>query len=112
MNKKKIFRNRNNQGNYDKLKYKDIEDENITTDYSGGNEQIPVNDENLIEDIKDKEFYDDINYEDFEKRKTCENFKDIGKLNEETLFKSVNSKNVIIMILMKTKLIEMILKNY
>ena len=73
INKKKLFKNRNNQGNYDKLKNKDIEDENITTDNSRGNKQIPINDENLIKDIKNKEF-NDINYEDFEKRKTCEGF--------------------------------------
>ena len=41
INEKKLFENINNRGNYDKLKYKDIEDENITTDNSGGNKQIP-----------------------------------------------------------------------
>ena len=91
MNKKKLFKNRNNQGNYDKLKYKDIEDENITTDNSGGSEQIPINDENLIKDIKNKEF-NAINYEDFEKRKTCEDFENVGQLNEETLFRNVGNK--------------------
>ena len=54
INKKKLFENRNNQGNYDELKYKNIEDKNITTDNSGGNEQTPINDENLIKDIKNK----------------------------------------------------------
>ena len=105
MNKKKLFKNRNKQGNYDKLNYKDIEDKNITTDNSGGNEQIPINDENLIKDIKDKEFIDDINYEDIGKRKSCENLKEIGQLNKETLF-----LNVIMMILRKKILTRMILK--
>ena len=91
MNEKKLFKNRYNEENYDKLKYKNIEDENITIDNSGGNEQIPINDENLIKDIKNKEF-NDINYEDFEKPKTCEDFKDIEQLNEETLFKNVDNK--------------------
>ena len=91
MNKNKLFKNKNNRGNYDYFKYQDIEDENITTDNSGGNEQIPINDENLIKDIRNQEFKD-INYEDFRKRKACENFKDIGKLNEETLFKNVDNK--------------------
>ena len=72
MNEKKLFKNRNNQGNYDNMK-------------------IPINDENLIKDIKNKEF-NDTNYEDFEKRKTCEDFKDIGQLSEETLFKNVDNK--------------------
>ena len=66
INKRKLFKNRNKQGNYDELKYKNIEDENIITDNCGGNERIPINDENLIKDIKNKE-YKDINYEDFEK---------------------------------------------
>ena len=91
MNKTKLFKNRNNQGNHNKSKYKDIEDENITTDNSGGNEQIPINDENLIKDIKNEEF-NDINYEDFEKRKSCEDFENVGQLNEETLFKNVDNK--------------------
>ena len=52
---------------YDELKYKNIEDKNITTDNSGGNEETPINDENLVKDIKNKEF-NYINYEDFEKR--------------------------------------------
>ena len=91
MNEKKLFKNRYNEENYDKLKYKNIEDENITIDNSGGNEQIPINDEKLIKDIKNKEF-NDINYEDFEKRKTCEDFEDIGQLNQETLFKNVYNK--------------------
>ena len=72
MNKKKLFKNRNNQVNHDELKYKNIEDENITTDNTEGSEQIPINDENLIKDIKNKEFNNDINYKDFEKRTTCE----------------------------------------
>ena len=91
INEKKLFKNRNNQGSYNKLKYKDIEDEKITTDNAGGNEKIPINDENLIKDSKNKEF-NDINYEDFEKRKTCEDFNDIGQLNEETLFLNVDNK--------------------
>ena len=89
LNKENVFKNNNNQINYDKLKYKEIKDENITTDNSGGNKQIPINDENLIKDIKDKEFNDDVNYEDFEKRKTCENFEDIRQLIEETLFTNI-----------------------
>ena len=91
MNKKKLFKNRNNQVNYDGLKYKNIEDENITTDDTGGSERIPINDENLIKDIKNKEL-NLINYDDFKKRKTCEDFENIGQLNEETLFKNVGNK--------------------
>ena len=91
MNKEKLFNNRNNQGNYDELKYKNIEDENITTDNCGGNEQMPTNDENLIKDIENKEF-NDINYEDFENGKTCEDFENVGQLNEETLLKNVDNK--------------------
>ena len=91
INTEKLSKNRNNEGNYDKLKYKDIEDENITTDNSGGNKQIPINDENLIKDIKNKEF-NDINYEDFEKRKTCEDFENVGQLKVEILFKNVDNK--------------------
>ena len=62
---------------------------------SGGNEQIPINDENLIKDIKNKEF-NDINYEDFEKRKTCKDFENVGQLNEETLFKNVDNKETLL----------------
>ena len=91
--------------------YKNIEDENITTDNPGGNEQMPINDENLIKDFENKEL-NDINYEDFEKRKTCEDFENVGQLNEEAFLKMLIIKNVIMRILMKTKLIEIILKNY
>ena len=53
--------------------------------------QVKINFCNLIKDIKNKEFKD-INYEDFEKQKTYEDFKDIGQLNEETLLKNVDNK--------------------
>ena len=44
-----------------------------------------------VKDIKNKEF-NDINYEDFEKRKTCEDFENVGQLNEETLFPNGNNE--------------------
>ena len=93
MNGKNLIKNKNNRRNYDELKYKVvIVDRNINNDNIGGNKQILINDGNLIKNMKDKKYNDDINYEDFEKRKACEDFKDIGQLNEETLFKNVDNK--------------------
>ena len=48
MNGENIFKNKIDRRNYDELKYKIIEDENIDNFIFGGNEQILINDINLI----------------------------------------------------------------
>ena len=90
MNGENLIKNKNNRRNYDELKYKVIEDGN--NDKIGGNEQILINDGNLIKNMTGKKYNDDINYEDFEKRRIHENFEGIEKLYEESLFKNVDDK--------------------
>ena len=63
MNGKNSIKNKNNRRNYDELKYKVIVDGNINNGNIGGNEQILINDGNLIKNMKDKKYNDDINYD-------------------------------------------------
>ena len=42
--------------------------------------------------MKNKEQYDDINNEDFELRKICENYKEINQLYEGTLFENIDNR--------------------
>ena len=91
MNEENFIKNKNNRRNYDELNYKVIEDENIDNVNLGENEQILMNDGNLIKAMKCKKYNDDINYEDFEKRRIHENF-DTEKIkqlsNKEYLLKN------------------------
>ena len=87
-----ISKNKNNRRNHDGLKYKSIKDEEFDNSYSGGNEGILINDGNSIKNIKDKEQYDDISNEDFEKRKICENYEEINQLYEGILFKNIDKR--------------------
>ena len=89
INEENLFKNNNNQRNYDELKYKAIEDENINNNNFGGIKQILTNDGNLNKDIRNKKYNDDIHYEDIEKQKICEHFGEIEQLYEETLLKNV-----------------------
>ena len=58
------------------------------------NEQLnaPNFSENKIEKVNISTSNSDINYYDFKKRKSCEDFENIGHLNEETLFRNVGNK--------------------
>ena len=67
MNEENIIKNKNNRRNFHELKYKVMEDENIDNVNLGENEQILINDENLIKNMKNQEQNDDIGNEDFEK---------------------------------------------
>ena len=72
MNGANIFKNKINRINYDEVKYKVIEDENIDNGIFRGNEQILIKDMNVIKNMRSKEYNDDINKEGFEKRKICD----------------------------------------
>ena len=91
MNKENFIKNKNNRKNCNELKYKVIGDENIDNVNLGGNEQILVNDVNLNKNMKNEEQNDDINNEDFEKQKICENFVEIDQLYEEALLKNFDN---------------------
>ena len=52
MNEENIIKNKNNRRNFHELKYKVMEDENIDNVNLGENEQILINDENLIKNMK------------------------------------------------------------
>ena len=67
INEEILFKDNKNQRRCDELKYNVIEDENIDNDDFRGNEQILINNGNFIKNIKDKEYNDDINYEDIKK---------------------------------------------
>ena len=109
MNEKIFIVNKNNRRNYDELKYKVIEDENIDNVNLGGNEQILINDGNLIKNMKDKE-QNDIDNEDFQKKKLVKILKKLNKYTKKLYFKMLIMINAIMMILMKEKLIEVTLK--
>ena len=93
MNGKNISKNKNNRRNYDGLNYKAIEDEDTDNSNLGENEEVLINDGNLIKNMKDKEKNDDINNEDFEKRKICENYEEINQLYEGTLFENIDKRS-------------------
>ena len=90
INGENLVKNKNNRRNYNELKYKVIEDGN--NDKIGGKEQILTNDGNLIKNMKDKKYNDDINYEDLKKRRIHENFEELEKLYEEALFKNFDDE--------------------
>ena len=92
MNRKNISKNKNNRRNYDGLKYKAIEDDDTDYSYLRGNKDILINDGNLIKNMKNKEQNNDINNEDFEKQKICENYEEIKELYEGTLFENINKR--------------------
>ena len=65
MNGANMFENKINRRNYDELKYKVIEDENIDNGNFGGNEQMLINGINVIKNIKSKGYNNNINYLSF-----------------------------------------------
>ena len=92
INENNISKNKNNRRNCDGLKYKAIEDVDTGYSYLRGNEEVLINDGNSIKKMKNKEQNDDINNEDIEKQKICENYEKIKELYEGTLFENINKR--------------------
>ena len=88
-NGKNLIKNKDNQGNYYKLKYKINDNQNIDIGNFRGNKQIPTKEGHFFKNNKGES---GMNYGDIKKGKIYENYKGNEQLNKGTLFRNTENK--------------------
>ena len=85
-NRKNLIKNKDNQGNHYKFKYKMNDNENIDIGNFRRNKQIPTKEEHFFKNNKGEKCKSGMNYGDVKKGKVYENYKGTEQLNKGTFF--------------------------
>ena len=89
---KNLLKNKDNQGNYYKFKYKINNNGDIDIGNFRGNEQIPTKYEHFFQNNKGEKCKSGMNYGDTKKGKIYENYKGTEQLNKGTLSENTENK--------------------